>query len=662
MKRMIRSKIIVIIISFLIIMNSKILASTVTVDTNTVRYTIVGLGGYYDGYNNAVGNYTLNNLNVSFTRNWFPMKEWAPNSNWRTYNADTSGSRVHNSFLLMQDLKNRGIPIHISIWDVANWLVDNPGNSTNRHIPSSNYPELIEAIKAYLLRAKTVYGVEPVVFSFNEANAGGAYLIFSASEYADFIRKAGAAFASAGLITKFVAGEVTSPAEYSYISNILSNLQTNGGLNYVSYLSFHSWGSIVFKWEGPSWSNFTEMANIASQYNLPVMIGELGTDYDWIRSGPLWPTWGWAWDHAKLYQKLFLYAKPAVTLHWAFGGGGFNIVNPKTLQPYPIFYVVKHFLNNISPGSKVIPCNSDDPDVWVTGFINSSSNVVTLEVLNVSTSSKTVTFNGVPSSSLSWFRTSSSERYASIQQLAPSGGSVTISVPAQSLNTLTGNFVFVPAPPVITTHSPNATVVEGQTATFSVVATGTTPLTYKWQKNQVDISGATSSSYTTQAVTLADSGSKYRCVLTNAYGNATSNEATLTVNANLVNPALNKATASSVESSSYTADKAVDGNGTTRWSSGFNDPQWISIDLGSTYKIASVILKWEAAYGKNYTIDMSDDGANWTTVYTKTNGTGGPETLTVNGTGRYVRMYGTARGTIYGYSLWEMEVYGTATE
>jgi hypothetical protein len=643
-------------------MNSKILASTVTVDPNTVRYTIVGLGGYYGWYNTAEGNYTLNNLNVSFARNWLPMDQWAPNSSWRKFNADTSGSRVHDSFLLMQDLKNRGIPIHISIWNVANWLVDNPGNTTNRHIPSSNYSDLIEALKAYLLRAKTVYGVEPVVFSFNEANAGVAYLIFSASEYANFIRQAGAAFASAGLVTKFTAGEVTNPSCFSYINDILYDLQTNGGLNYITYLSFHSWGSIVFGWEGPSWSNFIEMATIASRYNLPVMVGELGTDYDGNRSKPLWPTWGWAWDHAQLYQASFLYAKAAVTLHWAFGGGGFNIVNPKTLRPYPIFYVVKHFLNNISPGSKVIPCNSDDTDVWVTGFINSSSNVFTLEMLNVSTSSKTVTFNGVPSTSLSWFRSSSSESYASIQDLAPSGGSVTISVPAQSLNTLTGNFVFVPAPPVITTHSSNATVVEGQTATFSVVATGTTPLTYKWQKNQVDISMETSSSYTTQAVILADSGSKYRCVLTNAYGNATSNEGTLTVNANLVNLALNKATASSVESSSYTADKAVDGNGTTRWSSGFNDPQWISIDLGSTYKITSVILKWEAAYGKSYTIDVSDDGANWTTVCTKTNGTGGTETLTVNGTGRYVRMYGTARGTIYGYSLWEMEVYGTATE
>jgi hypothetical protein len=113
-----------------------------------------------------------------------------------------------------------------------------------------------------------------------------------------------------------------------------------------------------------------------------------------------------------------------------------------------------------------------------------------------------------------------------------------------------------------------------------------------------------------------------------------------------------------VESAALTADKAVDGNTATRWSSLFSDLQWLQIDLGNIYTINQVMLKWETAYGKDYQIQVSNDGSTWTTIYTKTNGTGGTETLAVNGTGRYVRMYGTARGTSWGYSLWEMEVYG----
>ena len=76
--------------------------------------------------------------------------------------------------------------------------------------------------------------------------------------------------------------------------------------------------------------------------------------------------------------------------------------------------------------------------------------------------------------------------------------------------------------------------------------------------------------------------------------------------------------------------------------------------------ITSVVLQWEAqgAYGKAYQIQTSPDGTTWTPIYSTTSGAGGTETLTVSGTGRYVRMNGTARGTGYGYSLWEFQVYG----
>jgi mannan endo-1,4-beta-mannosidase len=126
-----------------------------------------------------------------------------------------------------------------------------------------------------------------------------------------------------------------------------------------------------------------------------------------------------------------------------------------------------------------------------------------------------------------------------------------------------------------------------------------------------------------------------------------------------VNRALNRpATASSTESASYPASYAVDGNTATRWSSAFADPQWLQIDLGSSYAINRVRLNWEAAYANAYSIQVSNDATNWTSIYSRTSGAGGINDLTVSGTGRYVRMYGTTRATAYGYSLWEFEVYG----
>ncbi len=120
------------------------------------------------------------------------------------------------------------------------------------------------------------------------------------------------------------------------------------------------------------------------------------------------------------------------------------------------------------------------------------------------------------------------------------------------------------------------------------------------------------------------------------------------------------ATASSLENASFPASNAVDGNTSTRWSSAFSDPQWLEVDLGSTASISSVTLQWEAAYATAFQIQTSPDGTNWTSIYSTTTGTGGTQNLTVTGTGRYVRMYGTARATQYGYSLYEFQVYGTA--
>jgi hypothetical protein len=141
---------------------------------------------------------------------------------------------------------------------------------------------------------------------------------------------------------------------------------------------------------------------------------------------------------------------------------------------------------------------------------------------------------------------------------------------------------------------------------------------------------------------------------------------------NNVDLALNRpAYASSVQNewingsnpSSYLQPKNVDdGNLTTRWSSVFSSPQWIYVDLGSSKKIAEVKLNWEPAYAKSYDIQVSNDAKTWTTIYSTTKNGGGLNTITgLNSSDRYVRMYGINRATPYGYSLYEMSIYGPPT-
>jgi acyl-homoserine lactone acylase PvdQ len=104
---------------------------------------------------------------------------------------------------------------------------------------------------------------------------------------------------------------------------------------------------------------------------------------------------------------------------------------------------------------------------------------------------------------------------------------------------------------------------------------------------------------------------------------------------------------------------AVDGDPTTRWSSGWSDNQSITVDLGSTRTVARTVLNWEAAYGSAYRIAVSTDGQQWRTVWATDSGDGGVDNDSFAATdARFVRMVGVRRGTDFGYSLWDFEVYG----
>lgn len=116
--------------------------------------------------------------------------------------------------------------------------------------------------------------------------------------------------------------------------------------------------------------------------------------------------------------------------------------------------------------------------------------------------------------------------------------------------------------------------------------------------------------------------------------------------------------ASSSESGGLGPRFAVDGDRATRWASAPSDDQWLRVDLGGPRPLERVVLDWEAAFGKDFTLQVSDDARTWRTVATVTGGRGGVQSFDVTTTGRYVQLVGTARGTAYGYSLHELQVFG----
>src|SRR5258706_333446 len=176
-----------------------------------------------------------------------------------------------------------------------------------------------------------------------------------------------------------------------------------------------------------------------------------------------------------------------------------------------------------------------------------------------------------------------------------------------------------PVAPTITTQPASQTVTAGQTATFAVVATGTAPLSYQWQKNGANIAGATAASYTTPATTATDSGSTFRVVVNNTAGTATSAAATLTVSAAPVAPTITTQPASQTVTAGQTATFAVVATGTAplsyQWQK--NGANIAGATSGSYTTLATT---------------TSDNGASFTVVVSNTAGTAtsNAATLTVN--------------------------------
>jgi hypothetical protein len=205
--------------------------------------------------------------------------------------------------------------------------------------------------------------------------------------------------------------------------------------------------------------------------------------------------------------------------------------------------------------------------------------------------------------------------------------------------------------------SGNANVTPGSTQTYSIAAVSNAT-SYTWSLPSGWSGTSTSTSITT---TAGNAGGTISVLANNSCGSSTARTLSVSVSTPTGNLALNKSvTTSSIEpGTTFNGANAVDGNTSTRWSSNYVDPSWITVDLAGEYVITRVKISWEAAYGRNYEVQLSSDGTNWSTLKSVTNNTTlvNDHTL-LSGAGRYVRIYGTTRSTQWGYSIFELEVYG----
>ena len=125
------------------------------------------------------------------------------------------------------------------------------------------------------------------------------------------------------------------------------------------------------------------------------------------------------------------------------------------------------------------------------------------------------------------------------------------------------------------------------------------------------------------------------------------------------------ATATSANNANSDGDKAIDGDITSRWESKHgNEPQSLTIDLGQIRNIKQIGIIWEAASAKDYKIEVSSDGVNFTQAALVEDGNGDQnrfDTIKLKEMveARYVRINCINRTTNYGYSIFDVAIYGT---
>ncbi len=391
-------------------------------DTSRPWYKFDGFGGNYCWSNSSpVSAYTLKNLKVAWARTEMKTQQWDVQRN-------NPGPEIRADMERMREFQQMGIPYVISIWWLPERLYTDPyekTRSTNfRLIDPAQWDELLDLLGSYLLYAKKEYGVEPDLFSFNEANRG-VYVGFTAATHNEAIKRIGPHFQKLGLKTKMLLADATGPRDTHRFA--LDAASDPEALKYVGAVGFHTWGTGTPQ-------NYKDWGDLAEWLNLPLLVTELGVDGAayYTRS---WDSYHYGLREAHLTQELLMYARPQGTQHWQFtqdyalariGQGG-------TVEPTSRFWLMKHFTDLTPQKSEALRTTSDQKSVLFTAFRKGDAHA--LHILNMG-AAREAALEGLSDGNWTPYETAETAQYQRKPGLRSSGGKLRVSLPARSLVTL----------------------------------------------------------------------------------------------------------------------------------------------------------------------------------------------------------------------------------
>jgi hypothetical protein len=627
-------------------------AQDVYINLSAPRQTVDGAGFCHEG-DRQNGNYyildqriqqMLDN-NMSLFRDMFPNKTWEPSKGVYNYNDD----RVLNCIKRLKVMQDRGIKTILGIWDVPNWLVSNPSAGSNRKI--NNFDDFAWFITSFLLHGKNNYNLTVDYLDVNETRTSGINISMTAQEYITLIQKCQALFTANGIQTKINLGSVLL-WDIQYCKDIYNAVHT---LSVAGHPSWHTYrgGSTTGREPISYWENWG-----AWQQTIDRNLWGTETDYDaYYWENPQRLTWQGVEEMAVMYYRNYYVARMSTSAGWFWR------------TDWPSHNVHLAYMRHFEPGGQVVETSQPDGDVMTVAYKHEAHNKFVIQVVNQSSSAKTVSFHGVPANQpLTLVRTSEAgDRSNNVGDYTPNGSVLTVTLQANSFNTFYGELG--------QTNPPAGPATVYADCPFAGAAVALQPGDYtQAQLQSLGMQNNSISSVKVQSgykITLyADdnfTGSTLEltadddCIVDNNFNDLASSIRVSSVTGS-PNLAYNRPVfTTSNENASLAGQYAVDADGNTRWSSAYANNQSIVVDLGANYSVNRVRLAWETAYAKDYQIQFSTNNTTWTTVrefWGKSSAAADDQTG-LSGTARYVKVYCINRATQYGFSLYEFEVYGT---
>ena len=274
----------------------------------------------------------------------------------------------------MQRMKNQfGVAnFTVSVWRVADELVDKPERRDKRRILPDNYEDVIDMIVVFLEEAKEKYGVDVDYFSFNESD-GGYMTIFSPEETIRFIKMAAERFKKAGLKTKFLWADTAQTKGTVEFATMIAADSTVW--KYLGPLCFHSWWS-----EKIPDSEFERIASLAKAWEKQVWCSELGFDAMAWRTKGMNQSWDYAFRFAIISHRMLKYAEVSVSMYWTWQDN-YAIMSADTLIKYPSYFITKHFTDFLNRDVQVVHSTASVSDILSFSAINDKNQVV-LQLIN----------------------------------------------------------------------------------------------------------------------------------------------------------------------------------------------------------------------------------------------------------------------------------------